>query len=199
MEEESKEEVSTPEVQYCSCCGRTDQMIDILDKYFGRSITLHQVGLFEDPLCTECIKELHEIVFEQIYYGDPRSRAKEVQDKCIAILMNRIRPEIQKDEDLCDMLLYFEERINELRQKKFTQDSIRQYFHDAVDDWNQYHKHKCGIQIESSPNHPNQVTLYVRLLIDGCKSEGFSATIVFGPTNGLTSFNNDFTIPFKIE
>lgn len=182
----------------CFCCNRTLEMIDILNQYFAREITLKQVGLYEELLCSECVAELQQIVFEQVYYGDPRIKIKDLQDKCVAILHNREHPDAVIDEELCSLLVFYKDRIEALKHKgQFGIEELRVYFNDSMNEWNTTHRHKCFVSMEPINNTGTMINIFVRMTLSPSKSEGFAVKIEL--RSNASGLDMSDIIPFKVD
>ena len=191
MEEEQQEEL-----EVCCSCGRSANMIEILNNYFGKNLSLLHIGKLEEPLCSRCVRELQQITFDQVFYNDSKIKVNDLQDKCIAILLGRGHPSAEIDADLCDLLIHFKTNIEELKQRgKQSIQDVREFFHMLEVSWNQTHKHKCTVGIDQS--QPNQLTIYVRMTLTVSLSEGFAIGLVLQSPEG--GFDKELIIPFKID
>lgn len=194
--EEQIEEELIP--QRCACCGRTSEMIDILNQHFQRNLTLKRIGMYSETLCSECVSELQQIAFEQVYYGDPRGRVKDLQNKCVAILFNREHPNVDVDEELCSLLVFYQNKIEELKHRgRFSLDDLKSSFHSAMNEWNVTHKYKCTVLIEPLNPTGSKLVIWVRLLIGYGRSDGFMINMELNPlTPGL---DTNGIVPFKVD
>lgn len=182
----------------CFCCNRTEEMIDILNQYFGREISLKQIGLYEELLCSECIAELQQITFEQVYYGDNKIRSKDLQDKCIAILLNREHPDAMVDEELCSLLMFYREKIESLKHRaQFSIDDLRTYFNESMGEWNATHRHKCFVSMEPITSTGTMFNIFVRMTLSPSKSEGFAVKIEL--RSNSAGLDPSDIIPFKVD
>lgn len=182
----------------CFCCNRTEEMIDILNQYFGREISLKQIGLYEELLCSECIAELQQITFEQVYYGNNKVRSKDLQDKCIAILVNREHPDAMVDEELCSLLVFYRERIGSLKHRaQFNIDDLRTYFNELMGEWNATHRHKCFVSMEPITSTGTIFNIFVRMTLSPSKSEGFAVKIEL--RSNSAGLDPSDIIPFKVD
>lgn len=182
----------------CFCCNRTEEMIDILNQYFGREISLKQIGLYEELLCSECIAELQQITFEQVYYGNNKIRSKDLQDKCIAILINREHPDAMVDEELCSLLVFYRERIESLKHRaQFSIDDLRTYFNESMSEWNATHRHKCFVSMEPITSTGTMFNIFVRMTLSPSKSEGFAVRIEL--RSNSAGLDPSDIIPFKVD
>lgn len=196
MEEEDDFEEGVP--HRCCCCNRTLEMIDILNQYFAREITLKQVGLYEELLCSECVAELQQIVFEQVYYGDPRIKIKDLQDKCVAILHNREHPDAIIDEELCSLLVFYRDKIDGLKHRpQFSITDLRTYFTDSMNEWNATHRHKSFVSMEPSNIIGTTINIFVRMSLSPSKSEGFAVKIEL--RSNASGLDLSDIIPFKVD
>lgn len=185
------------EVKECACCGRTVEMFEILNRYFSRNISLKQVGQYEESLCSECVAELQQITFEQVYYGDPRMKVKDLQDKCIAILFNREHPNVEIDEELCNLLSFYQHKIDGLKQHEaFSVNGLKQYFNNTMNEWNATHRHKSFVSIEPMNDEGTLLNIYVRMTLSPSRTEGFSVKMELRSNHG---FGSDSIIPFKVD
>ena len=180
----------------CQCCGRSYEMIDILNTYFGKHLSIMHVGNYEESLCTKCIKELRQITFDQVFYGSGRCKMSDLQDKCISILFNRDHDDVEKDIALCQLLKFFQSKLEGLKQKRFKLPEIHQYFKLASLEWNQVNRFKCAVALEDVPGPSISLVVYVRMLLTTSLSEGFAISITMGESN---TTKDEFIIPFKID
>lgn len=184
--------------QDCICCNRTGWMIDILNDYFSKNITLKNIGLYEGPICSECFAELQQIVFEQVYYGDNKIKLKDLKEKCLAILFNRDHLSGVNDEELCLLFLHFNDVIGSLkRRKKFTIDDLNAVFQAAYQDWNTTHPHKCFVAIEPADENGTKLNIYIRLTLSPSKTEGFAVKMEMCADG--SKLDTDDVIPFKVD
>lgn len=183
--------------QVCCRCGRTAEMIDILNTYFGKSLFLFRVGQYNGMLCSKCVKELRQIAFDQVFYGNHKTKVKTLRDRCIDILFNRNQPSIERDVELCELLTYFKSSIEYLKKQRITNESdIYTFFQSLKTEWNVKHKRKCVIKIDKP--QPDKLTINVCLLLSDNKSEGFSIeSTLRSPDEG--NLSDESIIPFKID
>lgn len=182
----------------CFCCNRTEEMINILNQYFARDISLKQIGLYEELLCSDCVNELQQITFEQVYYGDNRIRSKDLQDKCVAILLNREHPDVATDEELCSLLVFYKDRIEALKHRgQFGIEELRIYFNDSMNEWNATHRHKCFVGMEPINNTGTMINIFVRMTLSPSKSEGFAVKIEL--RSNASGLDMRDIIPFKVD
>lgn len=179
----------------CQCCGRSYEMIDILNTYFGKHLSIMHVGNYEEPLCTKCIKELHQITFEQVFYGSGRCKMSDLQDKCISILFNRDH-DVEKDIALCKLLKFFQSKLEGLKQKRFTISEVHQYFKLASLEWNQMNRFKCEVALEDASEPSISLIISVRMLLTTSLSEEFTMSVILGKSSDITDW---LPIPFKID
>ena len=182
----------------CFCCNRTEEMIDILNQYFGRGISLKQIGLYDELLCSECIAELQQITFEQVYYENNKVRSKDLRDKCIAILVNREHPDAMVDEELCSLLMFYREKIESLKHRaQLSIDDLRTYFNELMGEWNATHQHKCFVSMEPITSTGTMFNIFVRMTLSPSKSEGFAVKIEF--RSNSAGLDPSDIIPFKVD
>lgn len=182
----------------CFCCNRTEEMINILNQYFARDISLKQIGLYEELLCSDCVNELQQITFEQVYYGDNRIRSKDLQDKCVAILLNREHPDAATDEELCSLLVFYKDKIDALKHRgQFSVEELRTYFNDSMNEWNATHRHKCFVAMEPINNIGTMINIFVRMTLSPSKSEGFAVKMEL--RSNASGLDMSDIIPFKVD
>ena len=183
--------------QVCCRCGRTAEMIDILNTYFGKSLFLFRVGQYNGMLCSKCVKELRQIVFDQVFYGNHKTKVKTLRDQCIDILFTRNQATVEQDIDLCELLTYFKSGIEQLKNQKITNESVLYtFFQNLKTEWDVRHKRKCVIKIDKP--QPNKLVINVCLLLSTSKSEGFTIeSTLHSPNEG--SLIDESIIPFKID
>lgn len=186
----------------CSGCGRTSEMIEILNLVFGKNLALFKIGKYNGVLCSKCVKELQQITFDQVFFGDKDLDVNTVRDRCIDILFSRNHASMHQDFELCEIHTFFKTNIKELKkQKRLSESDILEFLQSMTTEWNVKHRHKCAIKIDKlqiSRPKVDKLIVHVYLLLNGNRSEEFIVeTTLRLPDEDYTS--NEMIIPFKID
>lgn len=178
----------------CCACGRSEREFSILGQFFGIQLETFRIPGFDEWLCSDCMHELSTIAREQIYFGDPRLKAVALQARCLTVLLSRDHTWASADVELCDLVDYVEDKLEELRTLTIPESEMHQFLRNAICDWNGTHPHRCALYMEKTGS--NTFNMHVKFYVTPGTFREFSAEITAsdaGPAmqGGMLPFSVD--------
>ena len=186
----------------CAGCGRTSEMIEILNSGYGKNLALFKIGKYNGVMCSKCVHELQQITFDQVFFGDEKINVNTVRDRCVNILFGREHLSKDMDSELCAIYTFFKTNIKELKkQKGLSESDVCEFLQSLKTEWDMKHKHKCAIRIDKlqiSRPRIDKLVIHVHILLSANRSEEFIVEAALRlPDEDYTS--NEMIIPFKIK